>query len=342
MALACVNIAMPYINFIFGLSILCSSGATAIISMFLGRGDTAKAKNAFMTNLAFLLGMSLLISFFSRFFTGALADVLGAGPSLKDGVADYLRIISCFAPFFTITYFFEMMSRADGRPRLATASVALAGITNVALDYVFVLKFGWGIRGAAWATGIAQVLPAATLFAYFWHRPRHISFAKFKFDAACVLRGLKLGVGDSVTEFSVGAAIFLFNHRIQEMIGASGVAGYTVIAYVATLVAMTMCGVSQGMLPLSSYSHGRDDAPSVARIRSLALKTAVACGVAWFAISEIFAPHIVSAFISAESAQAIHADTVRAFRIFAASFAFTGVNIVLATFFLRWKCRLMG
>jgi putative MATE family efflux protein len=342
MALASVNIAMPYINFIFCLSILCSAGASAVISKYLGAGDAKRAGAAFMTNLTFLLAISLLISVFSLAFTDELAVFLGATPGLAGGVADYLWVIACFAPFFMITYFFEMMSRADGRPRLATASVVLAGLANIALDYVFVLKFGWGIKGAAWATGIAQVLPAVMLFAYFRFRSRHIAFAKFKFGAAHVLRGLKLGVGDSVTELSVGAAIFLFNRRIQEIIGENGVAGYTVIAYMTTLVVMTMFGVSQGMLPLSSYHHGRNDAETVARIRALAVKSAIVCGAAWFAVSEIFAPQIVSAFINPETERIIYADTVKAFRIFAVSFVFTGINIVLATFFLRWSARLMG
>jgi Na+-driven multidrug efflux pump len=96
---------------------------------------------------------------------------------------------------------------------------------------------------------------------------------------------------------------------------------------------MTMCGISQGMTPLSSYNHGRKDKTAVKYILSLALTTATFCGLAWFGISVLFAGEIVSVFIDPASSPVIHADTVRAFRIYAASFVLIGVNVVTATFF---------
>jgi Na+-driven multidrug efflux pump len=332
-ALASVNIAIPFINFIFSVSIFCASGASTVISIYLGRGDGKSARDAFMTNFAFLLGLSAVITFFALARTPSLAAMLGATEHMAEGVTAYLRIIAAFSGFFIMTYFFEMMLRVDGHPRLATVSGLLAGITNVALDYLFVIKFHWGLSGAAYATGIAQMIPALTLAAYFKLRGRKLGFSKFRFDFSFVRRGLGLGFGDSVTEFSVGIAIFFFNHRILRITGEDGVVSYTVIAYVATLVVMTMCGISQGMLPLSSYSHGRNDAASVVKILKLALATASVCGAAWFAIAELFAPGVVSIFIDGAADGGLHASTVRAFRLYAPSFAIVGVNVVLATFF---------
>jgi Na+-driven multidrug efflux pump len=342
MALASVNIAMPFINFIFGLSILFASGASTAISIYIGAGDEKSARDAFMTNLVFLLAVGLAIAFFSASRAGALASLLGATESLAEGVSDYLRIIARFSVFFIITYFLEMMSRVDGYPRLATSSVALAGIVNVALDYLFVIKFGWGIKGAAYATGIAQTLPAIMLAAHVKFRGRKLAFSRFSFDFSCIRRGLGLGFGDSVTEFSVGFAIFIFNRRILEAIGEAGVVSYTVVAYVSTLVVMTMSGIAQGMMQLSSYSHGKQDSAAVGKILALALKTALACGIAWFALSGIFAPQVASAFIDADMAPELHSSTVRAFRLYAASYAVVGANVVMGTFFSTVERPLCG
>jgi len=333
MALASVNIALPFVNFIFGLSILCASGASTIISIYLGAGEHKKARDAFMTNLVFLSILSAVITFFAVSFTGRLASLLGATENLAPYVTDYLRIISGFSFFFIMTYFLEMMSRVDGFPRLATASVALAGITNVALDYLFVIKFRWGIKGAAIATGIAQTLPALMLAFHFKFRGHSLGFSRFKFDFSCVRRGFGLGLGDSVTEFSVGAAIFATTPVSPQVVGETGVVSYTVIAYVSTLVVMTMSGVSQGMMPLSSYSHGRKDVDAVRKILALALATAVICGLGWLVISESFSPDFVSAFIDHATEPELHSSTVRAFRLYAASFLVVGVNVVLGTFF---------
>jgi Na+-driven multidrug efflux pump len=333
MALASGNIALPFINFVFGLSILAASGASTVISICLGAGDEKRARDAFMTNLVFLIALSATITALTAPFTGQLATLLGATDNLLENVADYLRIIAGFSIFFVLTYFFEMMSRVDGFPRLAAASVAIAGITNVALDYLFVVKSGWGIKGAAVATGIAQTLPAFILIWHFKFHGRKLRFSKFSFDFSYIGRGFGLGLGDSVTEFSVGAAIFLFNRRILHVAGESGVVSYTVIAYVATLVVMTMSGISQGMMPLASYCHGRREPDAVGRILVLALSMAAFCGFAWFALCEIFAPAVASIFIDAAGEPELHSSTVRAFRLYAVSFAAVGVNVVLATFF---------
>ncbi|MDR1915293.1 MAG: hypothetical protein LBQ58_01810 [Synergistaceae bacterium] len=333
MALAAVNISMPYVNFIFGLSILCSAGASTVISIYLGRGEIKSARDAFMTNLVVLLFISFLVTLISLLLKDEISTLLGGTPNLHADVSGYLGIIFIFDTFFIITYFLEVMTRADGHPRLATISVALAAAANIALDYLFVMKFGWGVKGAAFATGIAQALSASWLIAHFkWGRTK-LGFVLFKFSKSFIIRGVGLGVGDFVTEFSVGAMIFIFNKTILRVIGETGVVSFTVMAYATTLVVMTMSGIAQGMVPLVSYHHGRRDDTVCRRLLRLALCTSLACGVGWFVCMEIFTGTFVSAFINPLKDYALYADTVRFFRIYGISFIFIGINVTLASYF---------
>ena len=333
LALASVNIAMPFVNFLFGLSILCSAGASTVISIYLGRGKRKEAVDAFMTNLATLGFFSLALTAFCLFFIDDLTRFLGATPNLFEQVKSYLRIISYFVIFFVTTYYFEVTARADGYPKLAAISVGVAALTNIALDYVFVLRFGWGVAGAAWATGIAQCLSTAILAVHFFSRRTQLGFHAFTYRLAHVARSIRLGVGDSVTEFSVGIVIFLFNKRILQVIGEEGVVSYTVMAYVTTLVVMTMSGISQGMQPLVAYAHGRDDRATCSYLLKLALKTAALCSVGWFLIMELLPGAFVSIFINSTAEAKLYGDTISAFRIYSASYLFIGVNVVLATYF---------
>lgn len=333
MALASVNVAMPFINLLFGLSILCSAGASTVISVCLGRGEMREAKSAFMTNLVSLIAFSLVFTGVSLVFNEKIALFLGATPNLFGDVSDYLRIVSYFIFFFIVTYYFEVTVRADGYPKLAAISVGIAAVSNIALDYIFVIRFGWGVPGAAWATGIAQLLSCFILATHFLTSRTKLGFGKFVYNLSHVTRSIRLGIGDSVTEFSVGVVIFLFNNRILAVIGESGIASYTVIAYVSTLVVMTMSGVSQGMQPLVGFCHGRGDSESCAYLLKLALKTAVFCSVAWFAVMELFPGAFVSLFIDKTVAPEIYAQTIPAFRTYAISYLFIGVNVVLATYF---------
>ncbi|MDL2263960.1 MATE family efflux transporter [Synergistaceae bacterium OttesenSCG-928-I11] len=333
LALASVNIAMPFVNFLFGLSILCSAGASTVISIYLGKGKHKEAVDAFMTNLVTLGIFSLILSALCLLFIDDLARFLGATPNLFGQVKDYLRIVSYFVVFFVTTYYFEVTVRADGYPKLAAISVGVAALTNIVLDYIFVLRFGWGVAGAAWATGIAQCLSAAILAVHFFSRRTQLGFHAFTYRLGHVARSIRLGVGDSVTEFSVGIVIFLFNKRILQVIGETGVVSYTVMAYVTTLVVMTMSGISQGMQPLVAYSHGRGDRTSCGYLLKLALKTAAFCSIGWFLIMEALPGAFVSIFINGATETKLYSDTVSAFRIYSISYLFIGVNVVLATYF---------
>ena len=336
LALASVNIAMPFVNFLFGLSILCSAGASTVISIYLGRGRRKEAVDAFMTNLVTLVLFSLALTGLCLFFIDDLARFLGATPNLFDQVKSYLQIISYFVVFFIVTYYFEVTVRADGYPKLAAASVGIAAVTNIALDYVFVIRFGWGVAGAAWATGIAQVLSASILAAHFlgfFARRTQLGFHAFAYRLRDTARSIRLGVGDSVTEFSVGIVILLFNKRILQVIGEEGVVSYTVMAYITTLVVMTMSGISQGMQPLVAQAHGRGDDAAGSYLLRLALKTAVLCSVGWFLIMEAFPGAFVSLFIDRAAEAGLYADTIGAFRIYSISYLFVGINVVLATYF---------
>lgn len=342
MALASINIAMPFINFVFGLSILLSAGASTIISIYLGRGDLAQAREAFLTNLVSLIGVSVALTALSLMFADGLSLFLGASDATLHFVKTYLRIVAVFVVFFMSTYYFEVTVRADGFPKLAALSVLVAAAVNVGLDYLFVIVLRWGVAGAAWATGIAQVCSTVLLAAHFMGRRTRLSFRRFCYTPAHLIRSVRLGFGDSITEFSVGIVIFLFNRNILAVIGEEGVVSYTVMAYVTTLVVMTMSGIAQGMQPLVGYHHGKGDAASCGYLVRAAMATAVTCSLVWFLAAETVPGRIVSLFIDPQTEAGLFADTVSAFRIYATSYLFVGINVVCATYFSAIERPLLG
>lgn len=333
MALAAVNISMPFINLLYGVSVLCSMGASSVISIYLGKGDLKQASAAFMTNFVVLAVASVVLAVVCLVFTGEISMFLGSTPLLFPYVTSYIGTIFPFVPFFVLSYYLEICTRTDGFPRLSTLAVAVAAVTNIALDYLFVIVFGWGARGAACATGFAQFLSTSLLIAHFLADRGRLAICCFRCSLAYVRRGMKLGLGDSITEFSVGAVIFLFNRRILAIVGEPGVAGYTVIAYVTTFVLMTAIGIAQGAQPLVAYYHGRGNAAGCARLLRLALSGAAVCSVAWFIVAEAFTGAIVSLFIDPAREYVLYERTVSAFKVYAFSYLFVGVNVVLATFF---------
>lgn len=332
-ALASVNVVMPFVSVMLGISVLFSAGASVSVSIALGKGDLKEGRTVFMVNMVFLFAISSAISLLCLTNLERVVSFLGATPKLAPDSISYFRIIGFFAPVAALSYYLEVLSRADGFPKLATVSVSLAATINIALDYIFVIVMGMGVEGAAFATGIAQCSSTLMMLGHFLGKKTRLSLGLF--DVRGLVRRISLfpGLADSITEFSLGTTVFLFNRRIPMVMDESGLISYTVIAYFSTLVVMTMSGISQGMQPLVSYHYGRNDHDHVLHFLKLAMRTALVSSVVWFGVIQGFAGTFTGIFISSQNAPELFDSTARALRLFSSSYLIVGINVVLATFF---------
>ena len=215
LALASVNIAMPFINFIFAISVLFSTGASTIIAIYLGKKDLEKANEAFSLNLFTITALAIIITTTSILGLDYLAKILGATPDTIGYVKDYLFIISLFNIFFIVSYSLEVIVKADGFPFLATIGVVISAITNIALDYIFVIKLGYGVRGAAFATGIAQVFSTLFFLSHFLRKKSNLRFVKFKFSFKTIKRIISLGFPKNSFGIKISAGEYSCPHTLQ-------------------------------------------------------------------------------------------------------------------------------
>ncbi len=331
-ALAAVNLASPFTIFIFAIGLVFATGTSTVTAMLLGQGKPREASSIFTQNVVLLAIISIFITILGVVFAEPIAHFLGATPSTLPYVKSYLTGIASFAGFFIVSYNMEVLVKTDGTPQVSAVGVISCGLTNVLLDYLFVIRFGWGVLGAAVATGIAQVVSTIIFFIYFTRKAKKLRFCRFPIDLGIYKRIVPIGLADGITELSGGLVIFLFNLTILRVIGESGVVSYTVISYVNTLVLMTMTGTTQGMQPLVSYHFGKGETASCKLLLRYALTTVGVAAVAIFALVQVGAEVIVSLFIRRESAE-IFAYTAQALRLFSISFLMMGINVVMAGYF---------
>ena len=333
LALASVNISMPFINFVFAISVLFSTGASTIIAMYLGKKDIEKANQAFTLNLFTIIILAIIITVVSLVALDSISNFLGATPDTIGYVKDYLFIISLFNIFFIVSYSLEVIVKADGFPFLATIGVLISAITNIVLDYIFVIKLGYGVKGAAVATGISQVLSTIFFLSHFLRKKSNLKFTKFKFEFSTIKRIICLGFPDCTSELSVGIVTILFNQSLLRLIGQDALISYSVICYVNTLILMTMIGITQGVQPLISYNFGAGESKNVIYLFKLGLKTVLIASVAVFTISLLFANNITSLFINPNESELFN-TTVSVFKQYAISFLFLGFNLIISGFFV--------
>ena len=333
-ALAAVNLAMPFINFMFAFSLLLSIGASTLISIHRGAGREERANQLFTMNTVVLSTLALLISVSCVILAEPLALFLGAASDTLQYVTEYLRIIGGFGFFFIVSYSFEVLIKADGFPQLSTFGVLLGAFTNVVLDALFVFGFHWGLAGAAWATGISQLLTFLVFFSHFlFSRKTHFHFTRFSLDLSQYKRIVPIGIADCITELSAGVIVFAFNHQILSIIGTSGVVSYTVMTYVYNLVLMAFVGIAQGCQPLVSYAVGQGDSATIKQVYRYGLVAAALTSALCFGGCVILTPQIVAIFIKPQEA-ALFASTVTSFRIYAICFLIMGYNVLTSGFFV--------
>ena len=331
-ALAAVNLSMPYTIFIFSVGLMMATGTSTLMAIFLGEGKEEEARNTFNQNLIILVAVGAIISLLTWLSLERIAYYLGAGPETIGYVKGYLGWISVFAVFFVVSYNMEIFVKTDGCPPLQMAGVMTSAVTNIVLDYVFVMKLHMGVEGAAIATGIAQVV-STTLFAlYFGFRSKRLRFGRFKWNLKLYRRIIPLGMSDSITEMSGGLVIFLFNHMILSIIGNKGVVSYTVISYVNTLALNSMAGISQGVQPLVSFHYGAGEQEKYRRLFGYSIIAAGISTVVFLVIAEMIPQAAVGLFLDKRD-QELFAYSVSALRMYGLSFAIVGFNVVTAGFF---------
>ena len=237
-ALAGVNLSMPFINLIFASSIFFATGTSTLVSIYLGKKEVKKANEVFSYNILIMIIFSIGLLLFTLLFMDKIAIFLGATDNTFSIVKDYLTIIACFNVFFIVSYCLEVLTKADGFPHLAIIGVVISAITNIILDYIFVIILGFGVKGAAVTTGISQIASCAFFAIHFLRPASTLKFTKFKASFKILKKIINIGFPDGITELTSGVVILIFNQSILHFIGEDGLITYSII-YLSSFIIWT-------------------------------------------------------------------------------------------------------
>lgn len=330
-ALAAVNLSMPFNNFVFAVGLLFATGTSTVISFALGQGDMEKARRIFSQNLVVVTGIGLMISVLVLGNLERVAYFLGATEPTLEYVKGYVRWIAIFAVFFIISYNLEIQVKANGAPHVTAVGVAACGMTNIGLDYVFVMRMGMGIDGAALATGISQVISTSIFLIYFATHRKNLRIQRFCWLPGIYGQIIKIGIPNCFMELAGGLTIFLFNFVILRVIGEDGVICYTVLAYIFTFAGNTMSGITQGMQPLVSYYYGAGESEIYQKLLRYGMATVFGCSLVMVAGLQFGGKYAVGIFLDTEHA-GLFDTAVAALRLYCLSFLLMGYNILVSGF----------
>lgn len=337
-ALAALNIVTPLYSLIFGMGIMLAAGSSAIVSAKLGEGRIEEAKEKFtlMIGTAFLAGIVFGIG--GVIFSKKIVLALGATPALFQYCIDYFWVISLFMPIMMLKTMFEYFLRAAGHPSFELFNSIIGGVTNIVLDYVFIVVLEMGIAGAAWGTALGYAISFVISGLFFLSKKPILHFKKPKWDSGFLLSSCANGSSEMVSELSNGVTTYLFNILTLAYMGEKGVAAISIILYAHFLMTSVYIGFSSGASPIISYFYGKKEEKEIKKAVSYCVVFIVISSVLVFAFSQVGASFMVEIF--ADKHTEVFEITKQGFHLFSYCFLFVGINIfasALFTSFLNGK-----
>ena len=332
-ALAAVNLAWPIIMILATVGLMTGTGGSALIAKTRGEGDDERANRYFSMLVFFTIAVSLVLGALGQTAIVPAMQAFGADGPLLDSAVSYGRWLLGMLPFFALQFAFEVLFSTAGKPHYGFFVVVAGGVTNVVLDWLFICVLGWGIDGAAIATGLGQVMGGAIPLVYFARR-HNSSFLRLRWtrpEWRPIGKACLNGCSELVSNIAMSLVTMLYNFQLMAYIGEDGVAAYSVIGYTAMIFGAVFMGYAVGSSPLMSYQFG---AGNHGEMRSILLKSLGLIGassVAMFLAAQWLAAPLSAIFVSYDPE--LLDFTVHAYKLYALAFLIMGLPIYLSALF---------
>ena len=337
LAISGLALTMPLMNLSSAFGAMVGIGAAAIISIRLGEGNKVAAERTLgnVVLLNSIIGVMMMI--ISILFLDPILYFFGASDQTIGYARDFMQIILA-GSIITHTYLgLNEVLRASGYPRKAMMIMLTAVVVNCALNPLFIFVFGWGIRGSALATVIAQSVALSISLSHFASKESFLHFRHgiFRLRRKIVAGILSIGAAPFLLHMCASIVVIFVNKALQAHGGDLSIGAYGVINRVVLLFVMIVAGLNQGMQPIVGYNYGAKQYSRVIKTLKLTIGAAMAVTTTGFLIGQLLPRQVAMLFVGsgdADSAQLIEA-AVQGLRLVVICFPIVGFQIVTSNFF---------
>ena len=329
---AAINMIIPFTLLLGGLGFMLGTGGTALVSKIVGENDREKANQCFTMVIIFAMILGVILSAAGFIFMRPVAELLGASDDMLEYSVLYGRILVCFTSFYMLQNIFQRFLAAAEKPVMGFSVTLIAGLSNVALDALFIIVFKWGVAGAAVATGIGQFLGGIIPLIYFSRdNGSLLKFVKTKLEIKPLLKICANGSSEFVTNIASSIVSMLYNFQLMRFLGEDGVAAFGVLMYVQFIFIAIEIGYSIGSAPIIAFNYGADNRKELHNVFKKSLIILSGTGITLFTLSQIIAVPVSKLFVGYDDS--LYNLTVYAFRLFSFSFIFSGINVFASNLF---------
>ena len=330
---AAVNLVFPVLTVFPAAGYMIGSGASAVISDTMGKGNRNAACEKFSMTLALTLVIGVILGVIGYFSLPALINLLGADEELHGYCMEYGQIMLWFLPAFMVNMAFETLWITAEKSWNGFIVSVINGVTNALLDWLFIGGLGMGVMGAGLATAIAHLTAALFTVVYFL-LPNKSSLRLRRFKPAVLkdIPGIFFNGASEMLGTVAGAiGVLVVNSRALSFYGEIGVDALGVFDYIFGIFAAFFFVISNTAVTVIGYKHGNRSFGEIKAMLKRGIILMLIGGVLMFALCEIFAEPFAGLFVGYDDAA--HELAVHSIKVQAVTFILFGLNIYVSSVF---------
>ena len=325
------NLIFPPLLIVMYVGLMFGTGASALISRELGEAHREKANAILSMTMLALAAIGLLLSAALYFLLPDVARWVGASDALLPNCVTYGRVLSLFMPFQMLSIAFHPLLITAERPGLGLVTTIANAAANILLDWLFVAVLGWGMEGAAVATGIAWTISAVIPLVYFSNRNHSLHFTRPALDLAALGQTVYNGASEMVDAVAYAVVALIFNLQMLRYLGEDGVGAYAVSEYVGGLFSAVFYGVSMSIVPVVGYHLGQKNKAELHSLRRNGHVLMGLLGLAMTGLCMAMAEPISRFFVGYNTS--LSALAAHALRLVSLSFLLGGITTYSSSYF---------
>ena len=338
---AATSIVFPLTLVAVALSGMFGDGTAAFLSICQGRKDTKNAHRAVGGSMLITFIISIVLVALGYIFCDQVLGLFGASGENLIYARQYFYIIISFFPIYMLGYMLNSVIRADGAPTFAMIATVAGAVTNIILDPVFIFVLNWGIRGAAWATILGQILTLVLSVIYLFRtKTFRLQLASFKPAGQVISNIAKLGISTLITQLSI-VIISMVCNKMLAIYGANSIYGANdplaiigICMKVFTIVLSIAMGIIIGAQPILGFNIGAGKFDRVRETFRKCLTATIIVGLVATVIFEVCPQFIINIFGSnSENPELYMQFATLTFRIFLMLITLTCTIKVISIFF---------
>jgi putative MATE family efflux protein len=322
-AMGAAAVSFPISMIIIGLGLALGSGGASLVSRLLGEGNIEKANKTASTALygSIILGIIVIVP--SLILLEPLLIFFGSTETILPFAKSYGYVFISGSIFNVINIALNHLARAEGAAKISMKALIIGAVLNIVLDPIFIYTFHLGIKGAAIATVISQIVTTVLLLKFFRSGDNiiKISIKYFTVSRKLIFEIVKIGVPNFMSQLLSGVSMGLINSAAIPY-GDPAVAAIGIVNRVIAIGSFVIIGFSKGFQPIAGFNYGRKQYNRLNDSIDISLRWTTYFGFILGILQIIFAKQIVSIFTNELIVINIGARYLRAYSIVFPLFGF--------------------